>query len=125
MDNLPISSKYRSRAADVADDAEREAVASRVNDAYVAAAIDADQYRELLDRTYAARTLGELAPVVENLPALRTHAEPAIVEQRGHLAPGELSPAGLPPAGPRIIGVVIGSVVALMFVVGILIAVLG
>lgn len=91
MSNLPISSKYRSTPDVAVDDAEREEVTSRLNEAFAAGSLDEDAYRRMLDVTYAAKTLGELAPVVENLPALSTHSQPAAVVQHTSVPVGEVN----------------------------------
>lgn len=89
MSNLPISSKYRSTPDKPVSDDEREQLVARLNQAFADGAMDADAYQALLDRTFTARTLGELVPVVEVLPPVATYAEPGVVAQSGR--PGELS----------------------------------
>lgn len=118
MSNLPISSKYRSRPDAPVTDAERDEVVARVNEAYVARGIPAEDYEALLDRAYAATTLGELGPVVEGLPALRTHEEPVMVAQ-GPGRPGGLSPGGMSQRTmARVMtGVAAGSAVLVLLVV--------
>ncbi|MEL4358154.1 MULTISPECIES: DUF1707 SHOCT-like domain-containing protein [unclassified Luteococcus] len=95
MSNLPISSKYRSQPARPVDEAEREDLTKRLNDAFTSGSIDGDTYRTLLDQLYGAQTLGELVPVVEHLPAKQTYDDPAMVRQQTTTAPGELAPAGM------------------------------
>ncbi|MBK8447832.1 MAG: DUF1707 domain-containing protein [Micropruina sp.] len=92
MDNLPISSKYRSRPLEPLTDAEREQLAEQLNTEFAKGGIDTDAYRAMLDRVFAARTLGEVAEVVAALPARDTFAVPAVIET-GSVAPGELVPA--------------------------------
>ena len=94
MSNLPISSKYRSSPDKPVDDVEREDLALRLNEAFTEGGIEQLDYTRMLDRIYAARTLGELVPVVEALPVRATHDQPAIVAQRGSLPPGEVEPIG-------------------------------
>ena len=92
MSELPISSPYRSTPDAVVEEGERRQLNERLNAAFEAGRLDADDYRGRLDRLYAARTLGELVPVVEGLPPLSTYAEPAVVA--GPVGrPGELAPA--------------------------------
>ena len=91
-DDLPISSPYRSTPALPVDDAERDRLSRRLNAAFEAGSLDAEDYRARLDRLFAARTLGELVPVVQGLPALATYADPAVVASTGG-RPGELTPA--------------------------------
>lgn len=60
-----------------ASDAERDRVASVLNNALAEGRITAEEHGERLDRIYAAKTQAELVPVIEDLPA---HAEqPAVV----------------------------------------------
>jgi hypothetical protein len=91
-DELPLSSPYRSTPALPVDEAERNRLSTRLNAAFEAGSIDADDYQARLDRLFAARTLGELVPVVQGLPPLATYAAPALVESTGG-QPGELAPA--------------------------------
>ncbi|WP_130866047.1 DUF1707 SHOCT-like domain-containing protein [Acidipropionibacterium timonense] len=91
MRALPPSSKYVARRDDPVDDAERTALVTRVNDAYTAGQLDDDSYRRCLDAVFAAARLGDLAPVVEQLPT-PTAAEPSGLD-RAPVAPGELTPA--------------------------------
>lgn len=91
-DELPISSPYRSTPTlPVADD-ERNRLSSRLNAAFEAGSLDAEDYQARLDRLFAARTLGELVPVVQGLPPLATYEAPALVASTGG-RPGELAPA--------------------------------
>ncbi len=95
MDNLPISSRYRSRPLEPLGDGEREELAARLNEEFARGAMDADDYRTALDQLFAARTLGEVAEVVAALPAKETFAVPSVIEQ-GTAAPGELLPTKNP-----------------------------
>jgi len=92
VDNLPISSKYRSRPLEALDDAEREQLAERLNTEFANGAIETDDYRAMLDQVFAAQTLGEVAGVVAALPAKDTFNVPAVIVA-GTAAPGELVPA--------------------------------
>lgn len=120
MSDLPISSKYRSTPDKPVDEQERNDLSERLGDAFTRGLIDADAYRERLDLLYAARTLGELVPVVDGLPPRQTYNAPAIVEQGGG-EPGELveSRSALRPAV-----LLTGGVVAAILVLGLLIAIL-
>ena len=91
MNDLPISSKYRSRPLEPLGDAEREELAERLNAEYARGAIEVDDYRIMLDQVFAAATLGDVASVVAALPAKDTAAVPAVIET-GTTAPGELVP---------------------------------
>jgi hypothetical protein len=92
VDNLPISSKYRSRPLDPLDDAEREQLAERLNAEYAKGGMDTDTYRAMLDQVFASQTLGQVAEVAAALPGRDTFAVPAVIET-GTVAPGELVPA--------------------------------
>ena len=89
---LPPSSKYRSSPERGVDDVEREDLNRRLNDAYADGALEVAEYRELLDRVFGARTLGELVPVVAALPEQPTHLVPAVIET-GSTRPGEVEVA--------------------------------
>lgn len=94
---LPPSSKYIQRSADPVDDTERDSITRRLNEAFADGRISHDQYAADMDLVYAARTLGELVPVIERLPAAADNV-PAIVEQ-GKLPAGQVAPSrGLVPA---------------------------
>ena len=90
--DLPISSPYRSTPDAPVTETERDQLSSRLNAAYKAGTLDADDYRARLDTLFAAQRLGQLVPVVEGLPPLQTYADPAIVARPGG-QPGEVSPA--------------------------------
>lgn len=92
MDNLPISSKYRSRPLEPLGDAEREELAGRLNESFARGELETDDYRQMLDRVFAASTLGEVAEVAARLPGKDTFAVPATIVT-GTSAPGELVPA--------------------------------
>lgn len=91
MSNLPISSKYRSQPDLPVSDAERDDLTRRLNAAFERGDVSQDDYRALLDRLYAARTLGELVPVVEQAAVRETHNSPAIVAQQTALEPGQVN----------------------------------
>ncbi len=91
MSNLPVPSRYRSTPDKPVSDQEREDLTARINEAYTDGKLDDEQYHAQLDRVFAARTLGELVPVVEAVGAVPTYKEPDIVAQTGTNAPGELA----------------------------------
>ncbi|MFP5283902.1 MAG: DUF1707 domain-containing protein [Actinomycetes bacterium] len=90
MSELPISSPYRSTPGAPVTEAEREQLTSRLNAAFEAGTLEAEDYHARLDRLFAARALGELVPVVQGLPPLQTYADPAIVTDSGG-EPGRLA----------------------------------
>ena len=77
--DLPISSPYRSTPDAPVTEAERDQLSSRLNAAYTAGTLDAEDYQARLDTLFAAQRLGQLVPVVQGLPPLQTYADPAIV----------------------------------------------
>lgn len=89
---LPISSPYRSTPQAAVSESERNQLSSRLNAAFEAGQLDADDYRQRLDQLFAAQRLGELVPVVQGLPPLQTYDAPAIVAGTGG-QPGQLAPA--------------------------------
>ncbi len=89
---LPISSPYRSTPGEAVSESERNQLNVRLNAAYTAGSLDADDYQSRLDQLFAAHTLGELVPVVTGLPPLQTYANPAMVASTGG-RPGELAPS--------------------------------
>nr|WP_231747844.1 DUF1707 domain-containing protein [Auraticoccus cholistanensis] len=118
---MPISSRYRSRPDEPLAEQERAELNERLNAAFADGALVEEEYRQRMDLLFAARTLGDLVPVVQGLPASPTHAVPAIVAQDGR--PGELSeprrPRGL---APLAVG---GGVLLALLVVLLLVLLLG
>ena len=97
--DLPISSPYRSTPDAPVTEGERDQLSARLNAAYTAGALDADDYPTRLDTLFAAQRMGELVPVVEGLPPLQTYTDPAIVASRrpaGRGVPGEAARPGWP-----------------------------
>lgn len=52
-----------------ASDADRDRVAEALREAYAEGRLDAEEHGERIDRAYNAKTLGELAPLLADLPA--------------------------------------------------------
>jgi hypothetical protein len=52
-----------------ASDADRDRVAEVLREAYAEGRLDADEHTERISRAYEAKTLGELAPLLSDLPA--------------------------------------------------------
>ncbi|WP_254665981.1 DUF1707 domain-containing protein [Streptomyces sp. WMMB 322] len=67
-----------------ASDADRDRVADILREAMAEGRLDAEEHSERVDAVYKAKTLGELEPLVRDLPAGRTHeaAAPASAEYR-------------------------------------------
>ena len=114
--NLPISSPYRSTPDLPVSDAEREQLNTRLNAAYTAGTLNADDYQARLDTLFAAQTLGQLVPVVDGLPPLQTYNSPSIVASTGG-QPGEVSQAR-PAGGVSLL--LVGGIAAAVVVVAIL-----
>ncbi|NHB84080.1 DUF1707 domain-containing protein [Tessaracoccus sp. HDW20] len=72
------------RSGDPVDDAERDSLTARLNDAFGDGRISHDEYAAAMDTVYGARTLGDLVPVIEKLPAAAANI-PAIVTQAARL----------------------------------------
>jgi uncharacterized protein DUF1707 len=112
---LPLSSPYRSTPDAAVSEAERNQLSTRLNAAFEAGTLDADEYRVRLDRLFAAQRLGELVPVVEGLPPQQTYATPALVAGTGG-RPGELAPARNA-AGPALVAVAVVAVSVLVLAI--------
>ncbi len=84
-DHLPEVAALPARAAERPDlrasDADRDAAAARLGGALAVGCLTSTEYAERLDAAYAARTLGELAPLTRDLPESDT--EPAGAEPAG------------------------------------------
>lgn len=89
MSSLPPSSKYLQQADAAVDDNERENLATRLSDAFADGRLEQEDYMSSLDVVYGARSLGELVPVVERLPAASVDT-PKMVQSTGAPA-GEVS----------------------------------
>ncbi len=89
MSSLPPSSKYLQQAGAAVDDDEREALTTRLSDAFADGRLGQDDYMAALDTVYGAQRLGELVPVVEQLPAAAVDT-PNIVLTSGS-PPGQVS----------------------------------
>ncbi|MEV6984661.1 DUF1707 domain-containing protein, partial [Sphaerisporangium sp. NPDC051017] len=89
-----------------AGDDDRERVAEQLRIALSEGRIDFEELTERIDRTYAARTLGELDQVVADLPqsssALVSGGEVAGAELRLHTISGKLRQEGRWRVPPRI-----------------------
>ncbi|NUP52264.1 MAG: DUF1707 and DUF2154 domain-containing protein [Catenulispora sp.] len=60
-----------------ASDADRDRVAEALREAYAEGRLDVDEHNERIDRAYKARTLGELTPLLSDLPQRHLTAMPA------------------------------------------------
>src|SRR3954464_11380303 len=82
-----------------ASDAERERVAEALRRHHLDGRLDTEELQERLERAYAARTTGELAPLLAHLPPAR---DPA---------PG--APPCAPSAAPPLLLIAVGDMLAL------------
>ena len=119
MTSLPRSSKYRATPQAPLEESERTSLTERLNAAYEAGDVRAEEYHRLLDVLFAATTLGQVAEVVEALPGAATHNTPAIVEV-GKGRPGELSPTRQPSASLAVKVGAVGAVALILLLVVIL-----
>lgn len=69
-----------------ASDAERERIAERLREAVAEGRLDMEEFDERLDATFKARTHGELAPLVSDLPAPGTTTDVALAPESGRWA---------------------------------------
>lgn len=115
--SLPPSSKYLQRPADPVDEAERASITQRLNDAFADGRLTHDEYSAAMDIVYDARTLGDLVPVMEKLPAAAANV-PAIVEQGGPPAGQLTQPRSLVPVAVMVgaVGVTLLAVLAILLV---------
>jgi hypothetical protein len=73
-----------------ASDADRERVAAALRRHHVDGRLDTDELQERLGACYAARTLGDLEPLLADLPGARRPAAPATLGALAHGRPGPL-----------------------------------
>ncbi len=118
--NLPNTSPYRSTPDAPVTESERNRLSTRLNAAYEAGTLDADDYRSRLDTLFAAQKLGQLVPVVEGLPPLQTYTDPAIVAGTGG-EPGQVSPAR---SATSLAVLAVGGVLVLVALIAILLVIL-
>lgn len=116
MNSLPPSSRYLQQPGAAVEDAEREALAKRLSDAFADGRLDQEDYMSSLDVVYGAQQLGELVPVVERLPAAAVETPNMI--QGSTLPAGEISTSRnvLLPAV-----LVTGAILALLVVLAVLV----
>lgn len=117
MNELPLSSKYRTNAEDPVDDAERADLAARLSEEFTAGRLSQDDYLGQLDVVYRAEMLGELAGIVQRLPPRSTHSVPAVVQQ-GDRLPGTVG------GGKNVVAITIAALAGLLTVAGLIIILL-
>ena len=116
---LPPSSKYLQRSGDPLDEVERDSITKRLNEAFADGRISHEEYASSMDVLYDARTLGDLVPVVERLPAAASDV-PAIVQQASGPPAGRVTESrNLMPyvIGTAVVGVTLLAMLLLLLVV--------
>jgi hypothetical protein len=99
----PAAAGSRAPEAELrASDADRDRIADILRDALAEGRLDAGEHSERLDQLYAAKTLGELEPLVRDLPVGRTTATGPAVPPRGYAA----DPTG---ENPNLVGILGGA----------------
>jgi hypothetical protein len=96
-------------------DAEREAMASELREHYAAGRLTREELDERIDQAFAARTDGDLAALMHDLPRLRPADPSAAVSQPTTGAGWDAGGEGAPGAG-RVIGAVLSTMVGLCVV---------
>jgi Domain of unknown function (DUF1707) len=98
---MPMASDPRIRASD----ADRDRTAALLREHHAAGRLTAEEFNERLEKTYAAKTLGELDELLADLPAIDLYKLPDAGLQRGRqggsgipplpwmMTPGRMSPA--------------------------------
>ncbi|MFG1810589.1 DUF1707 domain-containing protein [Streptomyces sp. NPDC049040] len=71
-----------------ASDADRDRIADILREALAEGRLDSTEHSERLDRVYAAKTLGELEPLVRDLPSGRTTSPAPAPLPRGYAGDG-------------------------------------
>ena len=84
-----------SGAAMRVSDAEREATATELREHYAAGRLTTEELNERLDRTFGAKTRGDLTALMGDLPSLRPHTTPLAGTGQPSAA-GWNGPAGYP-----------------------------
>lgn len=102
MSSLPPSSRYLQQPDEPISDDERESLTGRLADSYTEGRLGESDYFAALDQLYRAKTLGDLVPIIEQLPA-------ASIQTPATIRPGQL-PAGQTSSGrnmvvPALVGV--------------------
>lgn len=94
----PANDPHNPHTAMRASDADRDRVADALRDAYAEGRLDVEEHNERIDLAYKAKTLGELTPLLSDLPQRHTAVGPAPVSGPGY-ASGSASGPGtaMPP----------------------------
>lgn len=119
MSSLPPSSRYLQQPNEPVSESERESLTKRLADAYAEGRLGESDYFTALDVLYQAKTLGDLVPIIEQLPAASSQT-PATI-QAGRLPAGQTS-TGRNMLVPALVGV--GVLAGLAILVAIILGVI-
>ncbi|MEO3975989.1 DUF1707 domain-containing protein [Streptomyces sp. CAU 1734] len=88
---VPAEPRPAARPADAlrASDADRDRIADILRDALAEGRLDPEEHSERIDAVYRAKTVGELQPIVGDLPRARKDAEPGAYAHGPGEAEGE------------------------------------
>jgi hypothetical protein len=75
-----------------ASDADRDRVAEALREAYAEGRLDVEEHNERIDRAYQARTLGELTPLLADLPQRHTTGVTSPTGPRTPSMPADYAP---------------------------------
>ena len=84
----PVPPDVRSADGLRASDADRDEVANRLRDEYVAGRLSHDTFLYRMDAVLAAKQVSDLPPLLTGLPALPPGAQPPGAQPAGAQAPG-------------------------------------
>jgi hypothetical protein len=87
VDPVPFNTNSRLRASD----ADRDRAASVLNEALADGRLDVQEHADRLDVLYAAKTHGEIVPVLDDLPAPGSAPHPPVPREDGTVATGQAS----------------------------------
>ncbi|MER8235918.1 DUF1707 domain-containing protein [Streptomyces sp. NPDC094049] len=75
-ENAPAETVYADPPGSLrASDADRDRIADILGNALAEGRLDAEEHSDRIDAVYRAKTVGELEPIVRDLPGARTHQE--------------------------------------------------
>jgi hypothetical protein len=80
----PANDPHNPHSTMRASDADRDRVADALRDAYAEGRLDVEEHNERIDLAYKAKTLGELTPLLSDLPQRHTVVGPAPVSGPGY-----------------------------------------
>jgi hypothetical protein len=96
MTGLPIETPFENDPQGVVNDADRDVLGDRLNQGFADGNVSAEDYRQLLDQLYSAKTKGELVPIARALPPELRGTAPAVAGDYTGPKPGDLPVATSP-----------------------------